>query len=306
MSQKLIELKHRMRSVQNIQTITQTMATVAAAKLTRTRYKAAGLRIYSEKMREITLRQTRYVEKFSRGGLEKYSPLLKKKEENKIALFVLASDIGMCGNYNGQVCRLAQQFVEDKQKEDKNVFLITKGLKAEEYFRKKTKFPIIHKYRWRSEGVSLKDAEELLNLMFSLTEKEVDTVYCAYTGFISALKLEPKIIPLLPLKIELEKETKEPEYESWIYEPDPITILEELIPTYLRIQVYDLILEAYASEQSARMMAMEEASDRAEKTLQGLKLQYNKMRRELVTLDLLGIIGAGKIIEKEAIARIGF
>jgi len=308
MSQKLIELKQRMRSVENIQTITQTMATVAAAKLARTRFKASGLQVYSSKMRELALRQSRYVQKFADHKLEEYSPLMEERKEiNKVALFVIASDIGMCGNYNGQVCRLGHKFVEDKQKEKKNVFLVTKGLKAEEYFRKRTNFPIIHKYAWRTEGVSLKDAEELLNLMLALyKQREVDEVYSAYTRFQSAIKREPQLIRLLPLRIEREEKVKEPEFESWIYEPNAVSLLEELIPTYLRIQVYDLLLESYASEQGARMMAMEEASDRAEKTLQGLKVQYNKMRRDLVTLDLLGIISASKVLEKEAIAKVGF
>jgi len=307
MSQKLIELKHRMRSVDNIRNITQTMATVAAAKLARSRYKAAGLRVYSQKMREIILYQSKYIQKFGEK-FEKYSPLLQQKDEvKKIALFVIASDVGMCGNYNGQICRLAHKFVEDRQKEGKVVFLITKGLKAEEYFRKKTNFPIIQKYNWRTEGVSLVDAEELLNLMLAFYNAgEADEIYAAYTQFYSAVKREPKLLKLLPLKLDIEEELKEHEFEEWIYEPEVALILEELVPTYLRIQVYDILLESYASEQGARMMAMEEASERAEKTLQVLRVQYNKTRRDLVTLDLLGIISAGKVLEKEAIASKGF
>jgi F-type H+-transporting ATPase subunit gamma len=82
--------------------------------------------------------------------------------------------------------------------------------------------------------------------------------------------------------------------------------LAELIPTYLRIQVFNILLESYASEQGARMMAMEEASDRAEKTLKELGIQFNRIRRDLVTLDLLGILSAAKVIEKEAASSVGF
>lgn len=307
MSQKLIEVKHRMRSIDNIRNITQTIATVAAAKLARTRTKAAGLQTYSRKMREIILDQSTHVQE-SGEELGKYSPLLRGKEKvEKVGLFVIASDVGMCGNYNGRINRLAHKFAQDKLAKNQQVFLITKGLKAEEYFRKKTKLPIIHKYTWRSEGVSLADAEEVLNLMLNFYERAtVDQVDIAYTQFYSAVKSEPKVLKLLPLSLGVGEKAEGPRLESWIYEPNRALILEELVPTYLRIQVYDILLESYASEQAARMMAMEEATDRAEKTLRALLAQYNKMRRELVTLDLLGIISAGKVLEKEATSQMGF
>ena len=292
--------------MENIQSIAETMATVAAAKLARTRNKALGLKSYSQRLRQIVLDQSACLESFGLK-LEEISPLMKEKENaNQTLLIAIAADQGMCGSYNGRVCRLAHSLVEDEKNEGRDVVVVTKGFKAQEYFQKKTNVPIDIKLYWRSEGVSLRDARELLNLILEAYEKrEVGLVKVAYTAFYSPAKTEPEVITILPIKMEFET-SYEGAAQEWFYEPEVVPILEELIPTYLQVQVYDLLLESYASEQAARMMAMQDATERAEKVLAELHAQYNKIRRELVTIDLLGILSAGQVLKKEAGARMGF
>lgn len=287
----------------NIQGTTQTMSTVAAAKLARSRSKALSLRAYVERMREIVSTQSAYF-----NELGEISPLFKQKERGKkIMVVVVTSDIGMCGSYNGQICRLAQSFLERLEDKGVPVGLWSKGLKGEEFFRRKTKYRVDGYDPWSPEGVSLNDAVKLLYTMSDLLMAEdVKEVHCAYTRFISTAKREPRIIRILPVGMDTLVWGREHKLQDWIYEPGPIDILSELIPTYLRTQIFDILLESYASEQGARMMAMEEASDRAEKTLRELGIQYNRIRRDLVTLDLLGILSAAKVIEKEAAANTGF
>lgn len=306
MSQKLTELTERIRSMENIASIAETMATVAAAKLARTRNKALGLKSYSQRLRRIVLDQSASI-KSSGPRLAEISPLMREKEEaSQTLLLVIAADQGMCGNYNGRVCRLAQSFVEGGQKQGRDVLLVTKGLKAREYFEKKTDFPIALQMSWRSEGVSLKDADELIALILEYFEKpEVSSVQVAYTAFYSPVRREPEVTRILPIKLELETSDEATEQE-WFYEPEMFPIVEELVPTYLRVQVYDLLLESYASEQAARMMAMEDAADRSEKVLVELHTQYNKVRRELVTIDLLGILSAAQVLKKETADKLGF
>jgi F-type H+-transporting ATPase subunit gamma len=279
------------------------MSTVAAAKLARSRSKALSLQVYVRRMREIVSTQTAYFEE-----LGEISPLfMPKGKGEKIMIVMITSDIGMCGSYNGQICRLAQSFIESYEEKGISVGAWSKGRKGEEFFRRKTKYRVEGYDPWSPEGVTLNDAVKLLYTMsdFFMSD-DVKEVYCAYTRFISAAKREPKIIRMFPLGMETLTWGKEHKFQDWIYEPNAQDLLEELIPNYIRTQVYDLLLESYASEQGARMMAMEEASDRAEKTLKELRVHYNRIRRDLVTLDLLGILSAAKVIEKEAASSIGF
>lgn len=301
MSQKLIELKHHIGSVENIKGTTQTMSTVAAAKLARSRKKALSLGVYAEKMRDIVLVQSRLVADLGDVAYE-ISPLVKPKRTiGKDVFFSIGSDIGMCGSYNSQIGRVVQTKIEALQKEGRECLIYCKGVKMEEFFRRKTKIEIIGKDKWSDEGVSIKDAINLLAAMVNHFEQpEVENIYCGYTKFFSAVKREPKVLKMLPLSFESMDWGEIKSFEDWIYEPDAITILKELIPQYFRIQIFDMLLESYASEQGARMMAMEEASERAEETLRELRVNYNKMRRDLVTLDLLGILSAGNVIEQEA------
>ncbi|MEW5802243.1 MAG: ATP synthase F1 subunit gamma [bacterium] len=302
MSQKLIELKQHIGSVENIKATTQTMSTVAAAKLARSRNKASSLRAYAEKMREIVLVQSYYVAELG-DKIAEVSPLFRaKRGEGKAIFIVVGSDIGMCGSYNGQIGRLAQAKIEEIQRAGQPCAVFCKGIKSEEFFRRKTKTPILGMEKWSDEGVSISDAIKLLVTMVRFfNDDDVKEIYCAYTKFYSPVKREPTVLKMLPLSFDiLATPGKFQSFEDWIYEPDPISILKELIPTYFRIQVFDMLLESYASEQGARMMAMEEASDRAEETLRGLRINYNKMRRDLITLDLLGILSAANVIELEA------
>ncbi len=322
MNQKLIDLKNRMRSVKNIQTITQTIATVAAAKLARTRHKASRIKLYSQKMRNMVIAHTKSLQQLSENkiALEKlhsktnenlsYLYLFKENPDiNKTYILVLTSDIGMCGNYNSLICKLAHNFADEEKNKGKEVFIVTKGLKGEEYFKKKTQYSIKESFSWALEGVLLKDAEELFMYFLDIfKEQKCSEIHAFYTEFFTVVKREPRGMKLLPLTIDPRLIGDGELYEDlvWIYEPYLSYILEELIPTYLRIQIFNILLESYASEQAARMIAMEEASDRAQKTLFELTKVFNKMRRDLITLDLLGIISAGKIIEKEALSKIAF
>ena len=313
MSQKLVDLKNRMKSVENIMGTTDTMSTVAAAKLARTRAKAASLSIYAEKMRQIALIQSQYA--ISDEILQQASPLLiDKGKQRKIVIFVIASEIGMCGNYNGQIGKRAHLFLKKIIKNNKEVEIGVwiKGARGERYFKKNTPYPILKVDSWSDQGVAISDALSLImNMSYLFLNKNIDEIYCAYTKFHGPTKREPKVIRMLPFGFVLEEEEEKKKgglhiYQQWIYEPDPLVILKELIPMYFKIQVFDMLLESYASEQGARMMAMEDASDRAEETLAEMLISYNRMRRDLITLDLLGILSAAKVIEKEAAAQTGF
>ena len=303
MSQKLVNLKSRMRSVENIKQTTDTMSTVSAAKLARARKKALSLQKYAEKLREMALLQAQFNLDSS------LSPLLAKRDKvKKIVVFVIASDIGMCGSFNGKICKKAHMFLDDLKEKNIEGSVWVKGIRGEKYFKKKTNYQILKVDSWvEGGGVSMDDALEVIDNMSSLFFNEgYAEIYCAYTKFLGPAKREPTVIKLLPLTLDIPVGQGPKVWEQWIYEPDIQSIMVELIPNYFKIQVFDLLLESYASEQGARMMAMEEASERAEKKLVNMLRDYNKIRKDLITLDLLGILSAAKVIEKETASQSGF
>lgn len=310
MSQKLIDLKNRMNSIENIMSTTETMSTVAAAKLARSRSKAISLRAYTERLRRIALVQSQYSLNLEEV-LKDISPLLvKKPKKNKIVVFMIASDIGMCGNYNGVIGKKTHMFLEQYMEKNKEaeVGILIKGKRGERYIRTKTNFPILKVVPWSDQGVSMSDALFLTKEMTDLFLRSgIDEIYCAYTKFYSPVKREPAVIKILPFTFSAEEESSDENYfKQWIYDPNSLAILSELIPTYFKIQIFNILLESYASEQGARMMAMEDASERAAEKLKDMEVQYNKLRRDLITLDLLGTLSASKVIEKEAASQSGF
>ncbi|MGA1823737.1 MAG: F0F1 ATP synthase subunit gamma [bacterium] len=303
MSQKLVNLKNRMRSVENIKQTTETMSTVSAAKLARARKKALSLQKYAATLREMALLQAQFNLDTS------LSPLLAKRESvKKVVVFVIASDIGMCGSFNGKICKKAHFFLDDLKKKNIEGKVWVKGIRGEKYFKKKTNYEILKVDSWvEGGGVSMDDALEVIDNMSNLFFNEgYAEIYCAYTKFLGPARREPTVIKLLPLSIDIPAGEKASDVDQWIYEPDIQSIMVELIPNYFKIQVFDLLLESYASEQGARMMAMEEASERADKKLITMLREYNKIRKDLITLDLLGILSAANVIEKEAASQASF
>lgn len=294
---KLIELKTRMKTIKSIKNVTRTLATVSAAKLSRTRHRAAGLREYSEKIRELLYSQQVYLGGFGKD-LRAFSPLLQEREKVKnVGLFVITADRGMCGGYNLAVSRLALSFWEKKKREGIKVKFLIKGRKGFSYFEKR-KADIIFREVWPREGVRKEDVENLLSFVLErYLNGQVEEVYAAYTQFYSPIRRLPRLTKILPVELSLPSEVKE-EIEKWYYEPSFKEIIEELLAIYVRVRLLDVLLESYASEQGARMITMEEATERADKALWECNTQFNRLRREVITTELLGILFAARVTEE--------
>lgn len=295
--QKLLELKQRIKTVQNIETITRTLATVSAAKLSWSRRRAAGLREYTRKMEDILFDQQAYLE--GKGvSIGSLSPLLFERDTvHNVAVLVMTADRGMCGNYNLAACHLALDFWEKRKKAAQNVVFLIKGRKGERYFRRRGA-AIVHAAGWRREGVRPAEVEKFLSLLLELfLNGAVDEVYAVYTQFYSPIRRLPQIKRLLPITLELHGQGRAV-LDRWYYEPSFGEIFDELLSIYVRVQLYDVLLESYASEQGARMITMEEATERSHKTLQECRMLYNRLRRESITIDLLGVLFASKVVEE--------
>lgn len=303
--QKLLELRKRIRTVENIKTVTGTLATVSAAKLSRTRARAEHMHDYAEKLREILLDQQAHIARMG-GDITYVSPLLPHRPVRSRTLLLITGDRGMCGGYNLSAERFALEFWNRGLKRHKRVDFITKGVKGETYLRRR-RASIVHAEGWSRQGVTPKEVRSLLGIVLDrYLSGETDEVWILYTRFYSPVRRRPMLLRLLPVEVKAQPRPPhegppvEPtEVEEWSYEPSFSEVIHDLLLVALLVQMHYVLLESYASEHSARMVTMKEANERADKTLHECRIAYNRLRREAITIDLLGALFAGKVAEEE-------
>jgi F-type H+-transporting ATPase subunit gamma len=302
--QKLVEVRKRMKTVDNIRSVARTMATVASAKLSRSKERAAGIREYTEMVRQVVERQQAYARRRD-IDLTRVSSFMTPRPVHRVLLFHLASDRGMCGGYNMSINRVAAYFVTRMQGLGAEVDVIAKGAKGERYISTKTSATLVSSSGWPRAGVTDAEVDEMSDrLQDAFLSGEYDEVWCTYTRFFSPLRRQPRAVRLLPFALEepmVAGVSSAPvsSGELWFYEPGMPALLEELLGILLRLQIEDVLLESYASEQGARMITMEEATERADKMLHDLRVTYNRLRRETITSDLIGVLFASRVREAE-------
>lgn len=299
--QRLTELKQQIKTVQNIEVMVRTMATVASAKISKVRRRAAGMRLYTAALRDMIRDQQVYL---TRCGMDptSLSPLLIPRDAIKeVTIFLITGDRGMCGNYNMAANHLCLELINEVRTYGRKVSLVVKGRKGELYWRKRN-VPIARVDYWKREGVTVDEVNETLEF---LTERfnsgAADEVYAVYTEFYSPIRREPRVVKLLPMSPETGGEVED--VGRWFYEPSFKPIIDDLLFVYARAQLYDILLESFASEQGARMITMTEATERAEKTLKDCYMRYNRMRREVITIDLLSVLFASRVVEQTVAAE---
>lgn len=295
--QKLIETRRRIEVVRSIQSIARTMATVASAKLSRTRERAAGMRTYTGTLREVIRRQEAYAA--VRGvDLTAISPYLAPREHPaRVLVMHLSGDRGMCGAYNLSINRLCVELIRELQARGLTVEVFAKGLRGAKYIPKRfTNVEVVLTEGWARSGPG-EDVDRIYEyLSQAYLDGTYDEVWCTYTQFFTPLKRIPSTVRLLPLAAEDTAAARaEAEALRWFYEPGFEPVLNELLGMFVRLQIEDVLLESYASEMGARMITMEEATERAGKMLQELQVQCNRLRRESITTDLLGVLFASKL-----------
>jgi F-type H+-transporting ATPase subunit gamma len=288
----LLELKARIRSLESIQTIARTLATVAAAKLARTRRRAGGLREQAASLRDILIDQRRAL---ARAGVDPgaVSPLLRERAPTRtVALLVVTGDRGMCGGYNLEACRVATQLWAARRRAGQRVQVLARGRKGAAHLARQGA-EVVHAEGWPRQGLAAGDADRLLGLLVPpFVAGALDEVHVAYTEFHSAIQRRPRILRLLPVALPEPAEGMAPPVARWCYEPSRGAILEELVPAYVRVQLAGALLESYASEQGARMITMQEATERAERALQECRVRHHRLRREAITTDLVSALFA--------------
>ena len=223
------------------------------------------------------------------------SPFLKANGCETKAFITLSGDKGLCGGYNSNICKLTMSHIEDKEK----THLVVVGKKGVEQFRSRG-YEVSKTITDISESPTYLDAKEIANYVTDKFLKgEIGEVYLAYTSFKSTIQQEPQMVRLLPLdieNIEVEKSESNEPSDLLVYEPSPEAVLGYVIPRYVADVIYGALCEASASENGARMTAMDSATENAQEIQDKLSIQYNRARQAAITQELTEIVaGVGAL-----------
>ncbi len=282
------DIRRRIKSVKNTAQITKAMQMVAASKMRKAQQAATAGRPYASLMNNVLAEVTHHVGDFTH-------PLTEKREVRKRAVILVSSDKGLCGALNGNLLREAARLPKE------GMLFITAGRKASQFVAR-TRRPLAAEFTYRDAPMfsEARAISKFAREMF--VTGEVDQVDILYTNFVSTLSQQPAVVTLLPVG-EIKGVSAGVHGESlsddllkgpteFLFEPSAGEVLGGLLPHYLNYQIYQILLEAKASEHSARMVAMKNATDNAKQLIKDLTLEYNKMRQAAITNELLEIASA--------------
>ncbi len=279
----LRDIQRRIKAVKNTQQITKAMKMVAAAKLRKVQTRMLELRQYADKMRSV-------IGSLSASAGDESHPLLAVRRVKTAEVLVITSDKGLCGAFNTNILRSAHKQIKAGEA-DANVNVSVVGRKALDYFTRR-KVDIKAKWTGISGALSFEDAKTISEAIIArYVEGEVDEVHLVYNEFINVVKQKVRSVKLLPTSTEEAEEDAAEFTADFIFEPDREQLLEALLPKNVEIQVYRALLESMASEEAARMSAMENATKAASEMIDTLTLQYNKARQASITAELMDIVG---------------
>jgi F-type H+-transporting ATPase subunit gamma len=282
------DIRNRIRGVKNTQKITRAMQLVAASKMKRAQDRALEGRPYATQMRRMLASLTDKVEGFSH-------PFLEEREVKTRGVLVISTDRGLCGALNANLFR-------EVAKLDRNTAFVAIGRKARQFLSRTNRnlladFPI-------SEDAAFKELRPVVEFLIEqFNEGAIDTIEVLYPRFKNTLIQEPTLIPFLPLtnlqefvaeQMKAEEREMVKDTRELVFEPGPELILTSLLDRFVKREIYQMLIDARASEHSARMVAMKAATDNAKKLTDSLTLQYNKARQAGITQEILEITAAAQ------------
>ena len=284
-------IRRRIRSIQSTAKITRAMELVAASKMRRAQLNAIAARPYAERLRWVL---ADLAETLSQIEPQDRHPLLQERSEvNAVELIMVTPNRGLSGGLPANLARRAAQFVIDQG--GKPVRVIAVGRKGRDFMRR-TGQQVVAEFLDLGDYPVYADVRPIAQVAIQdFINGDADEVYLLYAEFVNMFTQRPTVLKLLPIEAPEDADTQGVDY---IYEPGRAEVLAELLPRYIERQVYGAILEAAASEQSARMVAMRSATDNANDLLKDLTLQYNKARQDSITSELLDIVGGVEAMAK--------
>ena len=281
----LKDIRDRIKSVKSIQKVTKAMKMVAAAKMRRAQENMEKARPYNHRLVEIIQHLLPSVER-------SMLPLLEVREVKRIGYVVVTSDRGLAGSFNSSILRKAHNDIDEFGKQNVDIFCI--GKKAKDYFKSR-KYNIIASYSdfWNDLNFnqSMKIGSTIVNHFLDLSVDEIRVTYNEFVNVATQATVSEKLLP-----IELNDD--ELSHTDFLYEPSKDRIVKSLIPRYLNAQVWKYLLESYASEQAARMVAMENATTNSEDMIKNLTLEFNKARQAAITTEMLEIVSGAEALKE--------
>jgi len=281
----LKNIRSQIKSVTSIQKVTKAMKMVAAAKLRKSQENMEKARPYSERLKNLIADLINDVDRSLMPLLEKHS------DNNKIGFVIVTGDRGLAGSFNTNIIKKAENKIAKVGKENAKLFCI--GKKGYEHFSKRN-YSIINHYKDFWMNLDYHQAINIGNdIVSSYINKKIDSVEVIYNYFknVGSQKLIHE--NLLPLDFEKTDKTQNTDI---IFEPSKIEIVKELVPKYFNTQIWQYLLESFASEQAARMLAMENATENAKDMINDLNLEFNKARQTAITTEMLEIVGGAEAL----------
>lgn len=289
----LKEVRTRINSVISTKQITSAMKMVSAAKLRRAQTSILKLRPYSAKLNEILSRLKSSV------GTAEEAVYFRQNKLNHVLLVIVTSNRGLCGAFNSNVIKLALQTIREKypeQQKNGQLSLLCIGKKGGEYFQRR-KFQIVGQNNQIFDQLTYENSLQISSmLMKAFVDGQYDRIEIIYNQFRNAAVQTLVCEQYLPVP-EVKEAGNKIDQTEYIFEPDQASIVSELVPKTLKVQVYKALLDSFASEHGARMTAMHKATDNADNILKELRLTYNKARQASITKEILEIISGANALK---------
>ena len=288
----LLDIRRRIKSVKNTQQITKAMKMVSAAKLKRAQNRVVSARPFAAKMNEVLSQLA------AQTPEDFHHPLLDARGDRRYLVVLVTADKGLCGAFNTNLLKAAQAFV--KENADKTIEFLTVGRKGRDFFRRRGK--IVGEYvgltgKGRVEfSEALEVARDVVN---RFTEDEgIDKVFLIFAEFKSVLNQRIVVEQLLPISraTEAAEESDTANSQDYIYEQPPAEIFSRLLPRLVETQIFRALLESIASEQGARMTAMDAASKNAGDLISSLTLNMNRVRQAAITREIIEIVSGASAL----------
>ncbi|HZS92995.1 MAG TPA: ATP synthase F1 subunit gamma [Chloroflexota bacterium] len=277
------DIRRRIRATKNMAQITRAFQQVATARLRRAQMRVSESRPYAESIRDVLAGLA------SQHGGDVTHPLLEQRPTQTVGIIEVTPDRGLCGALITNVNRAVGRFVLQQQHPVRGYALGRRGRD----FMRRTGLSVA------AEEINLGDYPELARIlpiarlvMDDYASGAVDTVYLAYTRFVSTMRQEPAVQQLIPI----EPPEQEQGAISYEYEPEPAVVLNSLLPRYIEVQIYQAVLESKASEQAARLVAMRNATDNANELVSDLTLSLNKVRQASITKEISEIAAGAEAL----------
>jgi len=286
----LREIRRRISGVKNTQKITKAMKMVAAAKLRRAQDSVIAARPYARKMKELLQHLASVVDVTAH-------PLFARRATGTTALIVVTSDRGLCGAFNSNIVKSATAYVIDHRRDLTDVKIIAIGKKGHDYFLKNN-FTVVNRYIGVFANLNFPFAQTVIAEVvrgFQNGEYDrVDVVYNEFKSIIQQRVITEQLLPIPPIDSSAAAAGSQTDY---IYEPSSAEIITSLVPKHLNFQMWRILLESNASEQGARMTAMDNATTNANDLIRDLQLSYNKARQASITKELLEIVSGAEALK---------